>query len=45
MQNIHLCAVYNVYKDNKIEYKHGVNHSIVVNASDFQVNVLSSNLP
>ena len=39
MQNIHRCAVFNVYNDNKIEFKHCVNHSIVVNDSDFQVNV------
>ena len=45
MQNIHRCAVFNVYNDNKIGNKHCVNHSIVDNASDIQVNVQSSNLP
>ena len=45
MQNIHRCAVFNVYNDNKIKYNHCVNHRIVVNASDFRSNVQSSNLP
>ena len=43
MQNIHHCAVFNVYNDNKIGNKHCVNHSIVVNATDFQSKVSSSN--
>ena len=45
MQNIHRCAVFNVYNDNKIKFKHRTNHSIVVSASDFQSKVSSSNLP
>ena len=44
MQNIHRFVVFNVYNYNKIEFKHRVNHSIVVNASDFQSKVSSSNL-
>ena len=44
MQNIYRCAVFNVYNDKKILFKHRVNHRLVVNASDFQSKVSSSNL-
>ena len=45
MQSIHRCAVFNIYNDKEIVFIHRVNHSIVVNASDFQSKVSSSNLP
>ena len=44
MQNIHRCAVFNVYNDNKIKFIYRVNDSIVVSASDFKSKVSSLNL-
>ena len=45
MQNIHRCAVFNVYNYKKITINYHGNKSIVVTASDFQSKVSSSNLP